>query len=166
MRRVLKLLVTTRTITIVGRPSWRVVRKARLRDIVQAVVILAVAARIEWALHRSSLPRCAELARVQLVDGEQGPQLPVAPLPQWAHRRLRMVELQMRYWPFGNTCLRRALVAGHRLSALEPVLVIGVRPSADVRDVDAHAWLRVGGLDLDPAARHYLPLPFATRVET
>jgi hypothetical protein len=62
----------------------------------------------------------------------------------------------MSRWPFGDTCLRHALVTGNRLAALGPELVIGVRPAATPGGVDAHAWLRIGGVDLDPLAAGYL----------
>jgi hypothetical protein len=66
--------------------------------------------------------------------------------------------LVVRHGPFRDTCLRRALVIGSRLSALEPRLVIGVRPGKTVREVDAHAWLRIGSRDIDPLASSYLAM--------
>ena len=58
-------------------------------------------------------------------------------------------------WPFGNTCLRRALVMGNRLAEFEPELVLGVRPNSEASRFDAHAWVRIGTVDLDPLASDY-----------
>ena len=64
----------------------------------------------------------------------------------------------LRHWPFGDTCLRQALVCGWLLRRLGPVLQLGVaKVDGEVR---AHAWLVVGGTVVDPrrAVASYQPL--------
>lgn len=68
-------------------------------------------------------------------------------------------------WPWGDTCLRRALVLGSLLEGVTPHLVVGVRAGA--RDsggdgptsYDVHAWLELAGVPLDPTAASFVPLP-------
>src|SRR4051794_17580007 len=89
-------------------------------DVVQAMATLTVAARIELSLRKRGLPATA--ARFGLRLG--GPSSPTAapvprqPLPSWAVRRARLAVALMRWWPFGDTCLRKSLVIGNRLSDL------------------------------------------------
>jgi hypothetical protein len=64
----------------------------------------------------------------------------------------------LRHWPFGDTCLRQALVGGHRLRRLNPTLHVGVAKQGG--EVRAHAWLVVAGVVIDPlyAAASYQTL--------
>lgn len=140
----------------------RRLRTARPRDIPEGLLILGVAARVERSLRRDRLPETARIAGVTLAndphpDDEAGSGAIAAALPSWALRRAYLVSLVMRRWPFGDTCLRRALVTGHRLSAMSPALVIGVRSLADDGPL-AHAWLRIDGVDMDPLSRQFLEL--------
>jgi hypothetical protein len=50
-------------------------------------------------------------------------------------------------WPFGDTCLRRALVLGHHLRDQSPVLRIGVTADRS-EDVAAHAWVETTDVTL------------------
>jgi transglutaminase superfamily protein len=123
--------------------------------------VLHAAARVEWGLRRHSLPATAGALGVGLfAGGAPSDGAPSSPdrleLPAWAWRRTRIALVIMRRWPFGDTCLRRALVIGNRLAPLAPELVIGVRPAAAPRGIQAHAWLRIDGVDLDPLATEYL----------
>ena len=68
--------------------------------------------------------------------------------PAWVRRRVRTTGRVMRHWPPGTTCLRHALVLGHRLRRLGPVLRIGVARIDG--EVQAHAWLEIDGRILDP----------------
>lgn len=81
-------------------------------------------------------------------------------LPPWAFTRLRTVSTVMRRWPVDGTCLRHSLIAGQRLRRLSPELVIGVRRT-EQGAVEAHAWLQIGGVSLDPASETFHPLPAA-----
>ncbi len=139
----------------------RKLRRARPRDAVELLAICAATLRVEWCLRRQTLPVTARsLGMALFADGapvDTEPTLP-APfaLPAWAWRRARIVDVVMRRWPFGDTCLRRTLVTGNRLARLDPELVIGVRVATTRRAIDAHAWLRIDGVDLDPLATEYL----------
>jgi hypothetical protein len=77
-------------------------------------------------------------------------------LPKWAKRRMRNVDRCMSRWPGGDTCLRRALVSGQRLHALDPVLRLGVRMLDG--QVLAHAWLEIDGRSMDPHIAEFAPL--------
>src|SRR4051794_24054353 len=123
----------------------------------EVAVVVLTATRIEVGLRSDNLPSLAERLglRVDVASGT-GPDGAAPILPVWSRRRLRAVSLVMGRWPFGGTCLRRALVAGQRLRALDPVLRIGIRRS--VGALDAHAWLEIGGVSLDPMASDFSPL--------
>lgn len=121
--------------------------------------VLLVAGVVEIGLRTMSLPRLARLLGLRM--GGDGPTAaePVAQPDPAAVRRIRRsfraTDRVLRRWPFGNTCLRRALVLGHLISGLEPTLCIGVRRD-ETRALVAHAWLTVAGFPLDPTAAHYL----------
>lgn len=143
------------------RARLRKLARARPKDFFEAAAVLRAASRVEWGLRRRTLPATAGALGVALfAGGLPSDRTPAPPerlaLPPWAWRRARIAFIIMRRWPFGDTCLRRALVMGNRLARLAPELVIGVRPAATTRGVDAHAWLRIGGVDLDPLASEYL----------
>lgn len=127
---------------------WRWHRAA---DVVATVATVAIT---EVGLRSVGVRRLADRAGVRLGTGDA----PVAPgdgsaLPVWAQRRLRTVDRVITRWPFGDTCLRRTFVGAVRLRRLDPVLVIGVRLADDA--VEAHAWLRIAGVDLDPEAEGF-----------
>jgi hypothetical protein len=65
--------------------------------------------------------------------------------------RLAAIGVVYKYWPFGDTCLRRALAAGHTLRVHRPVLRIGVTRTGGA--VRAHAWIEFDGVSFgsDPA---------------
>ena len=67
-------------------------------------------------------------------------------LPGYAVRRIAAARRILRHWPFGDTCLRQALVSGHLLRRLRPTLQIGVSKVED--QVRAHAWIVVEGTAL------------------
>ena len=134
-------------------------RKANLswRDLVEVAASCGVLARIEWSLRHEPLPRTAARSRLTLSpDGEPG--APGRPsLPVWAKRRGELALAVLRRGPVPDTCLRRALLLGHRWAALSPTLVIGVRETEG--RIAAHAWLRIDGIDLDPTAPEFAVLP-------
>ena len=136
-----------------ARSVWPVVRWQLHRgaDVTATIVVVAVA---EVGLRASGLRRTAQVLGVKL-GGESQTMGDAAgsELPLWAHRRLRTVDRVMRRWPFGDTCLRRALVGAQRLRRLDPQVVVGVRLVDDA--FGAHAWIRVDGCDLDVEARSY-----------
>ena len=126
-------------------PWWRKVEFA---------VVLALAAASEVTVRLLTLPRAARLFAVRLDPGGEVQMAPeqssTATLPPWAVRRLAVVQAVMRHWPIDGVCLRESLVAGQRLRQLDPVMKVGVKRGE--AGVMAHAWLQVGGVDLDPSA--------------
>jgi len=140
-------------------------RVARLRpgDVVQAIATLIAAARIELSLRRRGLPATASRFGLRL-GGPSSPTdtpLPRHPLPSWAIRRARLAVALMRWWPFGDTCLRKSLVIGNRLAELSPQLFIGVRSSGGQPFTAAHAWLQINGIDIDPTSADYVAFDLA-----
>ena len=133
-------------------------------DLVEVAAVVGAATRAEWGLRRRTLPATADALGVRLrepaADGADAARTADdgTALPDWAVRRAHIAEIVMRRWPLGDTCLRRALVTGNRLAALSPELVIGVRPVTAGARVDAHAWVHVCGVDLDPLAPGYFAL--------
>jgi hypothetical protein len=148
-------------------PPLERMRRARPRDFAEVAAVMITAARVEWGLRRRTLPATARALGLAFSPSASGSAAAAADetdsygadlrrLPAWATRRARIAALVMRGWPFGDTCLRRALVTGSRLSSLAPELVIGVRGREEPGGIDAHAWLRVDGIDLDPIASEFL----------
>lgn len=133
-------------------------RARRLLD-PQFAAAAVVALVVEIGLSISTVPRVARLLGIRLArDDDAEPVEVPADIPTvWIRRRYVEVNRVLRRWPFGNTCLRRALVLGQRIRRLDPVLVIGVRHGEDGQ-LAAHAWLVVGDIALDPLAAHYAPL--------
>jgi hypothetical protein len=110
-----------------------------------ATVVVALC--VEAGLRTLSLARLARLAGLRLSFDAQG-----GPGPD-DERRDRLTARQWRgiwaservyaLWPFGDTCLRRALVIGFHLRDEAPVLRIGVRalPGGAANAIAAHAWV-------------------------
>ncbi len=134
-------------------------RTRRLGD-PQFAVAACVALVVEIGLTISTVPRLAGLLGIRLASDEQSKAMESVSGPPptvWIQRRVAAVQRVLRRWPFGDTCLRRALVLGHRVRRLDPVLVIGVRHD-DNGQFAAHAWLTVDGVAWDPLASQYSPL--------
>jgi len=113
----------------------------------------------EALLRTTRLPRTARVMGAPLASAQEASSAAVAALPLTATeaRRLRAVGRVLRLSPFGSTCLRRALCAGHVLRRRHPRLVVGVAKRDGV--VSAHAWLVVDGVNLDPdGSADFLPL--------
>lgn len=127
-------------------------RAVPLRELPAVVAAAAVAVAVEIGLHTLKLPRLARLMGTPLADDGGVPARVVDsfPMPPRLVVRLRAVRRVMRHWPFGDTCLRLALVSGQRIRRLRPLLRVGVAKDAD--GVRAHAWLEVDGVSLDPEA--------------
>ena len=139
-------------------------RQANLswRDAVEVASACAVLARIEWSLRHEPLLRTAARSHVTLSP-DAAPGRPGRPsLPVWAKRRGELGLAVLRRGPVPDTCLRRALLLGHRWAVLSPTLVIGVRETEG--HIAAHAWLRIDGIDLDPTAPDFAVLPVGAAV--
>lgn len=121
--------------------------------------VILVTIRVEWGLHHRGLPQLAAslgLALPASVGNPGPPGPPIATLPPWARGRLDLAMWVLHRWPFGNTCLRRALVGGHQLRELRPELHVGVLKEGGL--VTAHAWLVIAGRSLDPTSGRYAAL--------
>ena len=134
--------------------------KVPLREVPATAAALAITCAVEVGLRTLPLPRMARLvgAPLRSTASPTGTQVRGARLGTRGRRQTRAVERVMRHWPFGDTCLRHALVAGHRLRRFDPELVVGVaKVDGDIR---AHAWLEFDTGRYDPlhAAQDYLPL--------
>lgn len=114
------------------------------------VTVGAVAVAVEVGLRTMPLPRLSVLLGAPLDTNSPIPnQDEVRPImPPWVRRQVKATARILRHWPWGDTCLRSALIIGHRVRALDPVLRVGVaRVEGEVR---AHAWLEISGVRLDP----------------
>lgn len=130
------------------------------REIPALLAALAAACAVEVGLRVLPLPRVARAvgAPLRLDGGSDAAQDARPRLGARGDDQVRAVGRVMRRWPFGDTCLRHALVAGQRLRRFRPELVVGVTKVNGV--VRAHAWLELESGVLDPlgAAPAYLPL--------
>jgi hypothetical protein len=133
----------------------------RVRDVRELIVVLVIACVVEVSLRRSTLPATTQRLGITLdtTGGSEALSRACASpmLAVTARRQVRAVQLVMRCWPFGDTCLRRCLVLGQRLRRVDPVLVIGVRRTTP-GEVAAHSWLVAGGQSLDPTSRLFMAL--------
>ncbi|WP_147918524.1 lasso peptide biosynthesis B2 protein [Ruania zhangjianzhongii] len=142
-------------------------RRVPVREVPAVIAALALACAVEVGLRTLSLPRTARLvgAPLRSTSSPTAPQVRGARLGRRGRRQARAVQRVMRHWPFGDTCLRHALVAGHRLRRFDPELVVGVaKVDGEIR---AHAWLEFDTGLYDPlrAAQAYLPLGSPRPVE-
>ncbi|MCB1282075.1 MAG: lasso peptide biosynthesis B2 protein [Salinibacterium sp.] len=121
---------------------------------------LGIATVIEIGLRFITLPRLAALVGAPLSIPDPGgaaaettgvradePQQP-STLPESAQRQVQATMRILRHWPFGDTCLRQALISGQRMRRLGPRLHVGVAKVDG--EVKAHAWLVVKGGVVDP----------------
>lgn len=99
------------------------------------------AACVEIALRLLPLHRAASLLGVRLIFGDPGrPAAPRGSASPIARRKVWATNRVFVRWPFGDTCLRRALVLGYHFRSEDPLLRVGVG-AAEAGDVVAHAWL-------------------------
>ncbi len=129
-----------------------VLRSWKLRDYAAVLAALLTQSRIEWSMHRRPLPEFAAALGVPLVtDTSTVATEPfTVRLTRDERRALRAVRRVLRHWPWGNTCLRRAMGMGYVLRHRSPSLRVGVTKSDGA--VKAHAWLEIDGRTLDPDA--------------
>lgn len=132
--------------------TWSRLRRLSLRDWYLVAAIGLTATAVEIGLRVLRLPKLARLAGVPLAlaDAPAVQRAVGDVLPLRLRRELAVVRRVMAHWPWGDTCLRIALVAGHRLRRLSPSLRVGV--AIVDGEVRAHAWLEVQGVSLDPSA--------------
>lgn len=126
-------------------------------DVARTAAAFLLALVVEIGLRTLRLPRLSALLGVPLATSAPAdpPAEPVI-VPRWARRRLTATRRALKYWPFGDSCLRVALVGGFLVRRLDPVLRIGVAKHEG--EIKAHAWLEIGGLSLDPASADFVPV--------
>ncbi|WP_158564002.1 lasso peptide biosynthesis B2 protein [Jiangella anatolica] len=128
---------------------WRGLRSVRAWPVAARAVAITVV--VELGLRVTTLPRLSAFIGVPLRLDDR-PAVLGAPSPGLLDvrelRALGISERVVRRWPFGDTCLRRALVSGHLLRRRKPALRVGVA-KVDGR-IQAHAWLEIDGVSLDP----------------
>lgn len=115
---------------------------------------LALLAAVELGLRLLRLPRLCQVLAVRLDLESGNPVAGLWPVPQTYGRSVRAVLRATRWWPFGDTCLRRCLLLARALQAQRPVLRIGVRREPD-GGFSAHSWLEVDGASLDPMSARF-----------
>jgi len=135
-----------------------------IRRALETVRALWTMVLIEVSLRTADLPTTCRRIRLRLdLRSATPPALEPVVLPRNARPAMWAARAVTSRWPAGDTCLRRCLLAGHRLRALDPVLRIGVK-----RDENgvfaAHSWLEIDGRSLDPAAAEYAVLGSAGEV--
>lgn len=128
--------------------------RTRVRVAAEIVRALGPLLFIELTLRTTDLPTtCRRMGFIcDLADG-RAPAAEEAVLPRRTRAAVLAVDALLARWPFGDTCLRRCLLLGHRLRALEPVLRIGVR--RDAHGFAAHSWLELPDGTLDSTAAEY-----------
>ena len=125
-------------------------------DAVQSAAIACLLLFIEIGLRTIHVERVARVLRVpfmqtQEVEHEGQSTALTESERRWTRNATRVI----RRWPLDATCLRRSLLLGWILRRRQPQLIVGVRKRND--KVEAHAWIRLGTLDLDPEADQFLP---------
>lgn len=114
---------------------------------------------VETGIRLLKLPTLARLLRVPIENDAETAGVTSnlsSVMDRATYERLVITYKLMNRWPFDEKCLRRSLVTAVQIRRVHPVLIIGVAIAGE--EVMAHAWLRVGGIDLDPAAREFGPL--------
>jgi hypothetical protein len=127
-------------------------------DLTRTAAAFLLAAVVEVGLRSLRLPRLSSLLGVPLDTAVRTSSATVGPVvvTHRARHRLAATRRALKYWPFGDSCLRIALVGGFLIRDLDPVLRIGVtRHNGEIK---AHAWLEVGGLSLDPGSVDFAPV--------
>jgi hypothetical protein len=148
------------SIAALSNQRWKLrVRKlAVLRplDLVQIPVLAGLLLAIEAGLRSTRVDKVARVVGVRFLPTDEAEHAdlpePLSPAERrWTNNAARLV----RRWPLAATCLRRSLLLGWILRKRQPTLTLGVRSENGV--VQAHAWIRLGSIDLDPMAADYLP---------
>ncbi len=127
-------------------------------DLGRTAAAFLLAVIVEVGLRTLRLPRLSHLLGVPLDTSVQRNAEITEPVivPRWARRRLAATRRALKYWPFGDSCLRLALVGGALVRRLDPILRIGVAKHEG--EIKAHAWLEIGGLSLDPGSVDFAPV--------
>ena len=136
-------------------------RLALLRpaDVGQGVALSVLLLRAEILLRTRPLPAVAlryhvtflrDAASEYVVDPEPATHYTPA---EW--RWIKNMKRLLKRWPWDKSCLRRSLLWGWILRHRDPDLMVGTRLD-ESGDIVAHAWIRLGTIDLDVEAPRYL----------
>jgi hypothetical protein len=120
----------------------------RVLGALETAVALLLLVGIEAGLRMSTLPAVSRLLGISADLSRGGRADGLWSIPRRYERRLRAMHRATRWWPFGDTCLRRCLLVGVALRRLHPVLRIGVRRD-EAGVVRAHSWLEIDGQALE-----------------
>lgn len=136
-------------------PRRRALTSLSAADWGEIIVSTIIACLVEVGIRLLPLPRLSRALGVPLSTRPTEATPTPARASAGTVHQVRLVRRVMRHWPWGDTCLRHALVLGNRLRRLDPVLRVGVGRFDDA--VRAHAWLEIEGRVLDPigGARSY-----------
>lgn len=116
-----------------------------------------VAWRIERSLAREPLDRTTERFGVRLSFDAPARVTGDISFDEREAADIRIALRVISHRPFNGTCLRRALVMGDILRSRDPLLRVGVAKEGG--RVQAHAWIEIDGVALDPMAdREYVAL--------
>lgn len=122
------------------------------------LVWLGALSAIETGLRMSTLPIvCRRLGLTLDLDSPSSSGTDVWQIPRRYEAQVRALLRASRWWPFGDTCLRRCLLLGLLLRRERPVLRIGIRRDA-AGTFGAHSWLEVGNATLDPGSANFAVL--------
>ena len=127
-------------------------------DAIQIGRLSAKLVHIELLLRRRPISEVAPRFGVQFLrpsDDQRQAQDPniryTADEWRWVKNHRRVV----KRWPWDKSCLRRSLLLGWILRHRHPDLMIGARSGEDGQ-IEAHAWIRLDGVDMDIESRSYL----------
>jgi hypothetical protein len=125
------------------------------RDLGQLAFLAVLLAGVEVSLRFVAVDRVARRLGLRFLE------TPSDSVAERVQLRLTIAERRwvnnvgriVRRWPWDASCLRRSLLLGWVLRRRAPVLMVGVRRDGEA--IAAHAWVRIDGVDLDPAAGQY-----------
>lgn len=149
-------LPTFRGVARTGAAWWALGSGERRRVILVAFVLGA----IEVGMRVVDLRRLSAMVGAPLASTSAPSAAPVA-AGAMAHEQARQwaaATWTLARWPFADTCLRRALLAGFMLRRQHPTLRLGLMPDG----ATAHAWVEAAGVSYGAAD---VVEPFVFRVE-
>jgi hypothetical protein len=125
------------------------------RDALTIAHIGVTIALVELLIRWVRLPTLSRMlgVRLDLGPAASAEAMPLRDFPSIVQRQLRWAWKVADLWPFSKgPCLRRALVGGHLVRRLHPVLRIGLGCGSD--ELSAHAWLEIDGKPLEYVDRY------------
>lgn len=133
--------------------------RIRPTDVAQVVALSVLLIRVEILLRRRPLAEVAIKYQVAFLRdngaeyaSESEPATHYTPT-EW--RWIKNMKRLLKRWPWDKSCLRRSLLLGWILRHRDPDLMVGTRLD-EAGEITAHAWIRLGSVDLDVDALRYL----------